>query len=366
MFIRIITDDFTSALDGSACFAQRGWDTQAITRPAPDSDATHQVISLDTDTRENPVARAGNIVGDVARAWRDADVLVVQFDSTLRGRVAHDCMAALAGSGRHKMLVVPAFPLAGRTTTNGCVLVDGVPVHETVFGRDPSSPVIESRLPSHFGVLGVQAEVASNASHAKTLLNTGDVVVVDAHSEADLDAIVSRFVARKDLLWAGSTGLLRALSRILRPPNTQQSDRGYDPMPKTHRPWLVVGSVNPCARRQRDVVQSQRRFVVVSTSDNRRGDQESPRLVLGDIVEETVTAIRNGTCDGLVVTGGETARCIIDALPALSIRICREVMPGVPLAVVRTANGLFPMIAKAGGFGDDNALLVCLETLAEY
>ena len=39
----------------------------------------------------------------------------------------------------------------------------------------------------------------------------------------------------------------------------------------------------------------------------------------------TIDAIRSGKCDGVVATGGETARCIIDALPALSIRVCHEV-----------------------------------------
>jgi len=35
----------------------------------------------------------------------------------------------------------------------------------------------------------------------------------------------------------------------------------------------------------------------------------------------------------------------------------------VPLAMVRTATGAFPMITKAGGFGDDEALVACYNIL---
>ena len=105
--------------------------------PITGKDDTSEVVSLDADTRENAIARASNIVAEAAGAWKHAEILVIQFDSTLRGRVAEDCMTTLAGSGRRKMLVVPAFPSAGRTTRNGQVLVDGIPVHQTDFGRDP-------------------------------------------------------------------------------------------------------------------------------------------------------------------------------------------------------------------------------------
>ena len=232
MRIRIITDDFTSALDGTACFAEHGWETAVLVRP--DSTATAAVVSFDTDSREYPPALNHDAVATAARAWRDADVLVLQFDSTLRGRVARDCLTALAASGRRKLLVAPAFPSAGRTVEEGAVRVDGVPVHETAFRHDPVLPVRESRIPALFRAHQIEMKVARDAAHAR---------------------------------------------------------------------------------------------------------------------------------DALVVTGGETARRIIDALPVVSLRVCREIMPGVPLAEVRTAKGRFPLITKAGGFGDDAALVACIHTL---
>ena len=369
MRIRIITDDFTSALDGTACFAERGWDTAVLVRP--DGTATAEVVSLDTDSREHPPALDHEAVANAANAWRDADVLTLQFDSTLRGRVARDCMTALAASGRRKLLIAPAFPSAGRTVKHGRVLVDGVPVHQTAFGCDPTLPVRESSMPALFQAHRMELKVARNAAQARTLLDTHDAVVVDARAERELDEIATSFAGEPDLLLAGSTGLLRALARILaRPPYTPGHHAGRRDTAAAHvtparRPWLVVGSLNPRSRRQLAIARAQGRIDILATDEARLPANAAAQAELLELVLQVANAVRSGACDGLVVTGGETARRIIDALPAVSLRVCREVMPGVPLAEVRTATGAFPMITKAGGFGDDEALVACINLLTK-
>ena len=369
MRIRIITDDFTSALDGTACFAERGWDTAVLVRPDCTTEA--DVVSLDTDSREYPPALDHDALADAAGAWRDADVLAVQFDSTLRGRVARDCLTALAASGRRKLLIAAAFPTAGRTVEEGHVLVDGVPVHETAFGRDPTLPVRESSIAALFGAHGMELKIASDAARAAALLSVHDAVVVDARTEAELDVIATTFAGERDLLLAGSTGLLRSLARVLPRLQCSPSDRldrrdhaGAN-VPPALRPWLVVGSLNPRSRRQLRIAEARCRVQVLSTDEARLPTSAAPQAALLDLVPQVVNAIRSGACDGLVVTGGETARRIIDAMPAVSLRVCREVMPGVPLAMVQTAAGAFPMITKAGGFGDDEALATCINLLTE-
>lgn len=367
MRIRIITDDFTSALDGTACFAERGWETAVLVRP--DSTATCDVLSLDTDSRECPPTLEHEGVASAAQAWREADVLVLQFDSTLRGRVARDCVTALAASGRRKLLVAPAFPAAGRTVEAGRVLVDGVPVHETAFGCDPTLPVRESSIPALFRAHHIDLKIARDASRARALLQAHDAVVVDACTEAELDAIATAFAGERDLLLAGSTGLLRGLARVLACSQFAAKDRDARSddmtagMPLARRPWLVVGSLNPRSRRQLAVARAQCRIEVLATDEARLLPSVVPQAALRELVPQVVSAISGGACDGLVVTGGETARRIIDALPAVSLRVCREILPGVPLAEVRTDKGAFPMITKAGGFGDDYALVSCIDTL---
>ncbi|SAL63614.1 HPr kinase [Caballeronia arvi] len=367
MRIRIITDDFTSALDGAACFAERGWETAVLIDP--DSAATAEVVSLDADSREYPPTLDHDAVANAANAWRDANVLTLQFDSTLRGRVARDCMTALAASGRRKLLIAPAFPSAGRSVEEGRVLLDGVPVHETAFGCDPTLPVRESSVPALFVAHGIEVKIAHDAAQARALLDVHDAVVVDAQTEAELNAIAATFAGERELILAGSTGLLRALARVLPRPQRAPDNRGGDrdhtaaPALPARRPWLVVGSLNPQSRRQLAVARAECQIDVLATDEARLPTSTAMHAALRNLVSQIVNLVNSGTCDGLVVTGGETARRIIDALPTVSLRVCREVMPGVPLAEVKTATGAFPMITKAGGFGDDEALATCIDIL---
>ena len=374
MRIRIITDDFTSALDGTACFAEHGWETAVLIRPdGAETIGTTDVASLDTDSRERAPTLGRGALADAAHAWCDADVLAVQFDSTLRGRVALDCITALAASGRGKLLIAPAFPSAGRTVGQGCVHVDGVPVHETAFGRDPTLPVRESSVPALFDAHRIEVKVARDAARARALLEVHDVVVVDAHTEAELNVIAATFAGEREVLLAGSTGLMRALARVLPRPEGAPDGRGdgrgdgrdhatASVMPAC-RPWLVVGSLNPRSRRQLAVARAQCRINVLATEETRSPAGTAAQAALGDLVPRVTNALHSGACDGLVVTGGETARRIIDALPAVSLRVRREIMPGVPLAEVKTATGTFSMITKAGGFGEDDALVTCINIL---
>lgn len=353
MRLRIITDDFTSALDGTACFAQRRWDTALLLAAAGIGGAA--VASVDTRSREDTAAAATGAVAAVAAAWRHADVLVKQFDSTLRGFVAEECLAARAASGRRKLLIAPAFPSEGRSTEGGSVYVHGVPVHLGAFARDPTRPVTQSSLPQLFGAHGQALQVARDAAHARVLLDSHDAVVVDARCEEDLERLVDGLIGVPDLLWAGSTGLLRAMARRLPPPARAAADPA--PAPAAQRPLLVVGSLNPCSRRQLEAARGRCGVRVLATA-------AAPRPgALRELVRRSAQLLRAGACDALVVTGGETARQIVDALPALALRVRREVEAGTPLVTVETATSAFPMITKAGGFGDDRALLRCLDAI---
>ncbi|CDG82500.1 four-carbon acid sugar kinase family protein [Janthinobacterium agaricidamnosum] len=360
MQLRIITDDFTSALDGTACFAQCGWDTAVLIAAEGMNDAA--IASIDTRTRESSGAHAASTVSAAATAWSNADVLIKQFDSTLRGFIPQECLAAQMASGRRKLLIAPAFPSAGRSTESGSVYVDGVPVHLTAFAQDPTHPVTVSNLPELFRAHGVAVKVARDAADARALLGTHAAVVVDARSEEDLDELVRNFISAPDLLWAGSTGLLRSMARVLPPP--QSALHAVDAIRaaaeiRARRPWLLVGSLNPRSRRQLGVARARHGVNALATGATYSAQQGA----LHDIVLQIVHLLGTGACDGLVVTGGETARRIVDALPATSLRVCREVEPGTPLVLVQPATSAFPMVTKAGGFGDDQALLRCLDAL---
>jgi D-threonate/D-erythronate kinase len=355
MKIRIIADDFSSATDGLPAFAGRGWNTAVALEPTHAPEAS--IVSVDTDSRLLAEVQAASIVTAWATTWKAADILIKQFDSTLRGSVAAEVAAAWHASGKSKLLIAPAFPEAGRSTTNGCVLVDGTPVHQTAFANDPLNPVRESNLQTLFSKHGLTLTLAANAEQASALLDTWDVVLVDAKTSDDMASLVKLLSQRRDVMWAGSTGLLRAMARTLPSPKPPASHTAHTPC---RQPLIVVGSQNPRSRTQHEFAQRAANNVAsLSTPDTRL----DPAQVTAQLVDQVVAKLGAGQCDGLVVTGGETAKQIAKALSATGISVLREVQAGIPLCILHTPEGDIPIITKAGGFGDEDIFMRCIRVL---
>lgn len=362
MQVRIVTDDFTSATDGLAGFTDLpggahvvldGLGPEPLEMPSQPAGA----LSVSTESRHCTPGVAATRVRAWAIHWRRADVLLKQFDSTLRGPVAAECAAAWRASGRARLLVAPAFPAAGRTTQSGLVLVGGRPVHQTEFAADPHFPVTESSLVRLFDVAGLKLQVAADAAAVAALFAAGHkAVLMDAQSEHDLALLAERFVADRSVLWAGSTGIARALAVAV--------DQRHPPSRRTQfscaSPWVLVGSRHPLSRaaasRLRVDVPG---LTVLCTPD----ELVDPHLASLELAQAAAHAVMAGTCDGLIATGGETARALADALGAWRLQLVGEVEPGVPLGWLDVRDRRIPLVTKAGGFGDARTLHRCIDVL---
>lgn len=62
----------------------------------------------------------------------------------MRGNIGSKLAAAIDGYGQEILVFAPAFPKIGRTTRGGVQYLDGIPIADTVFARDPFEPVIRS------------------------------------------------------------------------------------------------------------------------------------------------------------------------------------------------------------------------------
>src|SRR5690606_28123989 len=82
---------------------------------------------------------------------------------------------------------------------------------------------------------------------------------------------------------------------------------------------------------------------------------------IGDIVGKLVD---KKLVQSLVITGGDTALHVLNALNAKGIDLEEEVLPGIPLGrlIGGKANDV-PVITKAGGFGTPTALLRAVQHL---
>jgi uncharacterized protein YgbK (DUF1537 family) len=83
--------------------------------------------------------------------------------------------------------------------------------------------------------------------------------------------------------------------------------------------------------------------------------QEGPKLVaaLAELIAPRLSQV-----GGLIVTGGETARAILDQAGISGLRMQGEIEPGAPIGV-STGNIAIPVITKAGAFGDRTTLKRC-------
>ena len=376
MRLATIAEDLTSATDGTAAFGQRGWAVEVLLRWRL-SNAEADVVSIDTDSRATSMGDAVNRVRDAAHLLRSAPVLVKQFDSTLRGHVVAECMAALREGDRSRLIVVAAFPSAGRTTMGGIQQLDGVQLERTSFGRDPVNPVSCSDLVVMFREGSLDVSLARTADEARLQAIDHEVVVVDAADESDIDGVIAAVGEQSTMLWAGSTGLLRGMARgwgeATRPSSTVPPAQ-----PSSLSALIVVGSINPVSRTQVAFVEAAGWSVIridspdgvaaavdaathsaatrtplcLTTAESRT----DPSTAMNYLTSAAVAALQTQCFDGLVATGGETARRIANRLGASALVVVREIEPGIPLCLLRVGTRLLPLITKAGGFGSPEFL----------
>ena len=138
--IVVIADDISSASEVAGVAAQRGFRAEVHT--SFDPSRAVDVIALDTDSRALGVEAATRRVAELTRLVVEArpDWIYKKVDSVLRGHVRAEVEAILAATRKARALLIPANPARGRTIRNGEYLVEGVPLSETTFSRDPYFP----------------------------------------------------------------------------------------------------------------------------------------------------------------------------------------------------------------------------------
>lgn len=314
--VLILADDLTGAADCAAAFLGRS--ARIAVALAADSLPRAGVIAVDLDTRSRSERAARRIVRRAfsSAAVRHSGILFKKIDSTLRGHVVAELSAARrALGGRRPVIVAPAFPAQGRTVKDGRVLVRGVALRGA-----PRMPIL------------------------------------DARTDADLDAIARTGLAmRPRPLFVGSAGLACALARALPPVRAARRIR-TEPRPVV----AVVGSASAVSVRQarrlsRSAVLG-RRDVLLQLEWTRKpaaADRSVARR-LGRLVAETAPRAH------YVLTGGETARAVLDALGMREIRLMGEVERGVPFGL---APGGTLVCTKAGAFGSIDTLANCVARL---
>jgi uncharacterized protein YgbK (DUF1537 family) len=297
----------------------------------------------------------------------------------------------------------PAFPAIKRTVVNGILLVDGVPVHQTSFSRDPVSPVTRSdiiellRAGSGIGALNLKLDdVERGPVHLAERIreSASRVVVVDAVEDRHLRCIADALATSSErLLPCGSGGLGAHVPLAF---GYCVGERDLPPAP-AGPVLLAVGSRNDVSVRQLQrvldtinpplirvepnefrsragrasranqlaskIVQlfSESRVVVLSSSLSDYAPQLRHTMapVLGAVVSRVLASC---TLAGLFLSGGDVARAVCGEEGIQALRILGDLQPGV---IVGEAAGAryegVRVITKAGGFGNEEAMTQAIQ-----
>lgn len=247
----MIADDFTGALDSGVQLAVKGAKTRVILDKTVDFKEIKEdidVLVVDAETRHMKPEAAYKIVYKLTKDAEGAEIpyILKKTDSALRGNVGAELAAVSDASAQEILPFLPAFPRMNRITREGKHYVDGVPVNESVFGKDPFEPVKHAYIPKIIcEQKGIDVQCVTAENDIASIKGKG-IAVFDSESDAQM-VEVGKALHRQGLLrrMAGCAGLAEKIPEIL-------GWNGTSPqMPRVNADLLVVcGSINPITQKQ--------------------------------------------------------------------------------------------------------------------
>ncbi len=394
----IVADDLTGAMDSSSYFASLGFSTVVVLDPNYSCDAAILVTTTNSRAEDPEVA-----CEQVRRAMHGMAGRVVykKIDSTLRGNIGEELQVIAEAIASEKTVVAPAFPAVGRTTMDGVLLVNGVPVAETQFASDPISPVKESSIPRLLeqsmdcavGRVSIE-EIESGPEALKQAIDDKpeSTVVCDVTEPSHLNGI-ARAAALAEGRWllCGSGGLARELHVLLA---GVPGAGGIQPKKQPAGPALVVvGTRNQVAASQLNRAHNEVGIPVLHLETEKLNTEEilsgKPESVLKKadalidkgkgiaitstfsqyvpglkqampaVMAEVVAGVlASHEFAGLFLSGGDIALEVCRRMQVSAIQVNGEIEPGVPAGEL--IGGRYQgkrVVTKAGGFGTEEALV---------
>lgn len=351
---------------------------------------------VDLDSRYLPADAARARACGALRVVTDKTVVVKKIDSLLRGNIAAEIEPLVADDAL--VVFTPALPSQRRVVRDG-VLWDGDrPLHETSrWTLEKAAPPRQVRdvltgLPT--SRVDLAAVRGGNLPQALEHL-VGAVAVCDAESLRDLDLLVAAAInTGLRVRYAGSSDLVRALGPYLSP---HQAERTGADKPAAGGVLYVLGTGAPEVLAQLELLAQRAELASFSLEAQELAHLEPGRAV--KLARDIVPALAAGTSvalqvrpgqpqldaagsdivaglarlvravtdavagppTALMVTGGQTARAVLDALDAGPLAVEREVHPGA--VIMRSSDGR-RIATRPGSHGAADSLWLIHQALS--
>lgn len=410
----IIADDFTGALDTGVQFAASGVVTRVVTDihyEYSQADEKVRVLVMDAETRHLESKEAYDIVYNITKkaVQHGIPFIYKKTDSALRGNIGSELTAVLDATGKKSLSFFPAFPKMGRITKKGIHYIDGIPVEESVFGKDPYEPVTCSYIPDLIQLQSkIRVSLAEEGSNPIIDQYAPGIIVWDAQTDAQLETLGSSLFKQDELhVMAGCAGFASVLPKLLGLEGSTLE------IPIFFQRFLVVcGSINPITVSQlayaqahnflrigmsseekleerywksdegqkkldclKELIESKSCSILDSNdipgSNSTKEYAEKHHIVtdeirvciaknLGYIVKEL---IKRGLKCTMMITGGDTLIGCMKQMDVYEMEPICEMAPGIVISRFSIQDVEYYVISKSGGFGGEQLLTELAEQI---
>ena len=326
MTILVIADDLTGAAEIGGIALRNGLSVEIVHTLAKPTNKDVQI--LNTNTRS---MRADDVIihlrklfaADFSYCW---DWIYLKFDSALRGHIVAEISFYREVLQKDRVVFCPVNPALGRVIANGLYWVEGKPIAETDFARDPEFPIRKSGVLAAIGaeswVLAKDVPTAPNGDIPYTVAAVGDV--------DDLNRWAAS--SKSFGMYAGAAAFFEALLHHRMP--TVSSSVENEPLPKLpllyvcgsnhahsikrvknlHTDnviyWLDIGQEEELAR---DICQKISRVGSVAFAAKPLQRMEA-RVIRTSMAQVVAFVQQNCAVQELLIEGGATARAVLEAL----------------------------------------------------
>lgn len=333
--IIVLADDLTGAAEVGALAHEAGLRVVIVTR-VPRAPIDTDVLVLDTNTRLDPPGRAAARVKRRAarlRALPHSGVFK-KTDSVLRGPVLAELSACAAAFGFTRTLLVAGNPSLGRTIDGGRCYVDGQPLDQTPFARDPHHP---ASSPETLELLrATRRPDVLNRKLTDSLPPVG--IIIAEHRRA---ADTARWVLAVDnhTLPAGGADFFRAWLESRMPARRRPLSGQTPPGPAL----LLHGTTAPCAgesallftglrppsAKRVALALRQHGTAAVTASASTLNDPAAPAQIAKGFAALALALRDVDAFRHLLIAGGATAATVLGALGWNRLSVVRVWAPGV-------------------------------------
>jgi uncharacterized protein YgbK (DUF1537 family) len=414
----------TGGADAGAQFAKRGLSTLLISllNDAKIDFSKHtlqDVLVINTDSRGLSPERAFLKVSNLLKRFDQKlfSIIYKKIDSTLRGNIGYEIDAILKETNGSLCFMAPSYPEQNRTLIGGIMIVGEKPLALAEVARNTASPIQESHV---YKILQNQSRnnvgwidlthVASSSEGLRKAVEEEQkkgnrIIIFDAVSRQDLKNIADvGFSMEWKPLFVGSAGLAEEVAK-----KTSPSRTGTFQIQKPFKHVLIVsGSASSVTHQQLGQIEKIKipTFELHSSlilGDGAKAEKEKKELsnkiaidlsrgvtilktpseilhssdsvglpvprrttkVMATVVLLALEASKVEPRDlALILTGGETAQDVINALKSEGTVIEGELLDGIVRGhlIGGNWNGL-TVVTKAGAFGKEDALEKIVEML---